>query len=66
MVLTAVDGEVGGVGAVIADVAQRVAPDREACTRWFVAGALVPIVTNIYEGQFLGVLLVLLLTALLL
>ncbi len=57
VVLSAVDGEVGWVGAVMADVAEGVTPDREACSCWFVAGALIPVVAHIYEGQFLGVLL---------
>jgi hypothetical protein len=50
VVLPAVDGEVGRVGAVVADVAEGVTPDREACSGWFVAGTLIPVVANIYEG----------------
>ena len=57
VILPAVDGEVGGVGAMVADVAEGVAPDREACPGGFVAGTLIPVVADIYEGQLLGVLL---------
>ncbi len=51
------DGEVGGVGAMVADVAEGVTPDREACPGGFVTGTLIPVVADIYEGQLLGVLL---------
>ncbi len=52
VVLAAVRGQVRGVRAVVTHVAQRDASGREASSGLLVARALIPVITDIYEGQF--------------
>ncbi len=52
VVLTAVCGQIRWVRAVVAHMAQRDAPGREASPGLLVACTLVPVVADIYEGQF--------------
>jgi hypothetical protein len=56
VILAAVDGQVARVTAEVADVAKRVAPDREAGARWLVANSFIPIVADVDERQPLGAL----------
>jgi hypothetical protein len=53
VVLTAVCSQIRWIRTVVAHMAQRDAPGREASAGLFVARTLVPVVTDVYEGQFL-------------
>ncbi len=52
VILTAVCGQIRRIRTVVAHMAQRDAPGREASAGLFVARTLVPVVTDVNEGQF--------------
>jgi hypothetical protein len=54
VVLAAVGGEVVGVGAVVADVAEWITSDREADACWLVASTLAPVIAHVYERKLFG------------
>ncbi len=54
VVLAAVDQKIVRVCSEVADVAEQVASDRVASAGWFVAGTLIPVITNIDKREFSG------------